>query len=74
MSLEARRGRRAGLRSSVFVCASQKWNWRSVIGARLAATGELLNLGGPAEFAAATEKQRARIAASAKDLGIKATQ
>jgi hypothetical protein len=33
-----------------------------------------LNLGGPAEFAAATEEQRARIAAAAKDLGIKATQ
>ena len=74
MSLEVRRGRRAGLRSSVFVCASQKWNWRSVIGERLAATGQVLNLGGPAEFAAATEEQRARIAASAKDLGIKATQ
>ena len=74
MSLEARRGRRAGLRSSVFVCASQKWNWRSVIGERLAATGQLLNLGRPAEFAAASEEQRAGIAASAKDLGIKATQ
>jgi tripartite-type tricarboxylate transporter receptor subunit TctC len=45
-----------------------------VIGERLAATGQLLNLGGPAEFAAATEEQRARIAAAAKDLGIKATQ
>jgi hypothetical protein len=39
-----------------------------------AATGHLLDLGGPGEFAAATEEQRARIAASAKDLGIKATQ
>ena len=45
-----------------------------VIGERLAATGQVLNLGGPAEFAAATEEQRARIAAAAKDLGIKATQ
>jgi hypothetical protein len=32
------------------------------------------NLGGAAEFAAAAGEQRARIAASAKDLGIKATQ
>jgi len=39
-----------------------------------AATGQLLNLGRPGEFAAATEEHRARIAASARDLGIKATQ
>src|SRR5262245_16418436 len=36
-----------------------------VIGERLAATGQVLNLGGPAEFAAATDEQRARIAAAA---------
>jgi tripartite-type tricarboxylate transporter receptor subunit TctC len=44
------------------------------IGERLTATGQVLNLGGPAEFAAATEEQRAKLAAVAKDLGIKATQ
>ena len=44
------------------------------IGTRLSATGQLPNVGGPAEFAAATEEQRAKIAAIAKDLGIKATQ
>jgi tripartite-type tricarboxylate transporter receptor subunit TctC len=44
------------------------------IGARLSATGQLPNVGGPAEFAAATEEQRAKIAAIAKDVGIKATQ
>jgi tripartite-type tricarboxylate transporter receptor subunit TctC len=44
------------------------------IGTRLLATGQLPNVGGPAEFAAATEEQRAKIAAIAKDLGIKATQ
>jgi tripartite-type tricarboxylate transporter receptor subunit TctC len=45
-----------------------------VIGARLADTGQILNVGGPAEFAAATEEQRAKIAAIAKDLGIKPAQ
>jgi tripartite-type tricarboxylate transporter receptor subunit TctC len=44
------------------------------IEARLTATGQVLNLGGPGEFAAATEEQRAKLAAVAKELGIKATQ
>jgi tripartite-type tricarboxylate transporter receptor subunit TctC len=44
------------------------------IEARLAATGQVLNLGGPAEFGAATDEQRAKIAAIAKELGIKPTQ
>lgn len=44
------------------------------IEARLTATGQVLNLGGPAEFAAATDEQRAKLAAVAKALGIKATQ
>jgi tripartite-type tricarboxylate transporter receptor subunit TctC len=42
-----------------------------IIGARLADTGQVLNIGGPAEFGAATEEQRAKIATIAKDLGIK---
>jgi tripartite-type tricarboxylate transporter receptor subunit TctC len=44
------------------------------IEARLTATGQVLNLGGPAEFAAATDEQRAKLAAVAKELGIKAAQ
>jgi tripartite-type tricarboxylate transporter receptor subunit TctC len=45
-----------------------------IIGERLAATAQILNIGGPAEFVAATDAQRARIAATAADLGIKPTQ
>ena len=45
-----------------------------LIADRLAATGQILNIGGLAEFAQATEEQRSRIAAIAKDLGIKPTQ
>jgi tripartite-type tricarboxylate transporter receptor subunit TctC len=41
---------------------------------RLAATGQILNLGGPAEFGAATDEQRTKLAAIAKELGIKPTQ
>jgi len=44
------------------------------IGARLKDSGQLLNVGGPAEFAAATEEQRAKIEAIAKELGIKPGQ
>jgi tripartite-type tricarboxylate transporter receptor subunit TctC len=46
----------------------------ATIEARLIATGQILNLGGPAEFAAAIEAQRARLAAIAKDLGVKPSQ
>jgi len=45
-----------------------------VIGERLAATGQILNIGGPSEFAAATDAQRAKIAAIAKELGVKPAQ
>jgi tripartite-type tricarboxylate transporter receptor subunit TctC len=45
-----------------------------VIGERLATTGQILNLGGPAEFARATEEQRNQVAAIAKDLGMKPIQ
>jgi tripartite-type tricarboxylate transporter receptor subunit TctC len=44
----------------------------AVIESRLITTGQMVNLGGPVEFATATEQQRARIAEIAKDLGIKA--
>jgi tripartite-type tricarboxylate transporter receptor subunit TctC len=45
-----------------------------VIRERLEATGQIVNIRGPAEFAAAVEEQRAKLAAIAKVLGIKAAQ
>ena len=45
-----------------------------VVEERLNLTGQLPNFGGPADFAAAIEQQRARLAAAAKDLGIVPTQ
>jgi tripartite-type tricarboxylate transporter receptor subunit TctC len=44
------------------------------IAARLAATGQVVNVGTPAEFAASIEEQRSRVAAAAKDLGLKPAQ
>jgi tripartite-type tricarboxylate transporter receptor subunit TctC len=44
------------------------------IAAQLAVTGQALNVGGPVEFAAAIEEQRAKVAAMAKELGIKPAQ
>jgi tripartite-type tricarboxylate transporter receptor subunit TctC len=41
---------------------------------RLIATGQIVNLGGPSEFVAAIDQQRARLAEVAKDLGIKPSQ
>lgn len=45
-----------------------------LIADRLVATGQILNVGGPSEFAAAINAQRATVAAAAKDLGITPTQ
>jgi tripartite-type tricarboxylate transporter receptor subunit TctC len=45
-----------------------------VVEDRLNLTGQVPNFGGPAEFAAAIEQQRAQIAAAAKELGIVPTQ
>jgi tripartite-type tricarboxylate transporter receptor subunit TctC len=45
-----------------------------VIEERLTLTGQILNIGGPAEFHAAIEEQRARLAVAAKSLGIVPTQ
>lgn len=42
-----------------------------MIGERLAATGQMLNIGGPTEFARATEEQRDKVAAIAHELGMK---
>jgi len=44
------------------------------VSARLSATAQTVNPGGPAEFAAAVEEQRAKIAAIAQALGIKPKQ
>ena len=44
------------------------------IAARLNDTGQLPNFGGPAEFHAAIELQRARVAAAAKELGVVPTE
>jgi tripartite-type tricarboxylate transporter receptor subunit TctC len=41
---------------------------------RLLTTGQILNTGGPAEFGAAVEEQRAKIATIANELGIKPGQ
>jgi tripartite-type tricarboxylate transporter receptor subunit TctC len=46
----------------------------AIIKDRLTATGQIVNPGGPAEFAASIDEQRARIAIAAKDLGIQAKQ
>jgi tripartite-type tricarboxylate transporter receptor subunit TctC len=46
----------------------------ATIASRLITTGQILNLGGPAEFEAAIAEQRARLATIAKDLGIKSGQ
>jgi tripartite-type tricarboxylate transporter receptor subunit TctC len=45
-----------------------------VVEERLNLTGQIPNFGGPADFAAAIEQQRARLAAAAKDLGIVPTE
>jgi tripartite-type tricarboxylate transporter receptor subunit TctC len=45
-----------------------------VIRERLEATGQIVNVRGPAEFAAAIEEQRAKLAAIAKVLGIRSAQ
>ena len=37
---------------------------------RLTITGQLMNIGGPEEFAASIEQQRSTVAQSAKELGI----
>ncbi|MCC6780615.1 MAG: tripartite tricarboxylate transporter substrate binding protein [Hyphomicrobiales bacterium] len=41
---------------------------------KLAATGQVANAGGPAEFDAAMQDQRDRLAIAAKDLGLKAAE
>jgi len=43
-------------------------------GEKLSVTGQIANAGGPAEFAAAMQEQRDRLAVAAKELGLKAVQ
>jgi tripartite-type tricarboxylate transporter receptor subunit TctC len=45
-----------------------------VVKERLSLTGQIPNFGGPAQFAADIDQQRARLAVAAKDLGITPTQ
>ena len=45
-----------------------------LVEARLNLTGQVPNFGGPTDFAAAIERQRARLAIAAKVLGIVPTQ
>jgi tripartite-type tricarboxylate transporter receptor subunit TctC len=45
-----------------------------IIPARLTSIGQIMQLGGPAEFAAAIDEQRAALAAIAKSLGLKPVQ
>lgn len=56
------------------ITADFKASVDAIIEDRLATTGQLLNIGGPDEFAKSIEGQRATIAGSAKTLGIKAAQ
>jgi tripartite-type tricarboxylate transporter receptor subunit TctC len=46
----------------------------STVENRLTTTGQIMNIGGPDEFAKSIDQQRAMVAAFAKDLGIKPTQ
>ena len=46
----------------------------STVEDRLTTTGQIMNIGGPDEFAKSIDQQRAMVAAFAKDLGVKATQ
>ena len=43
-------------------------------GEKLSVTGQIANAGGPAEFAAAMQEQRERLAIAAKELGLNAAQ
>jgi tripartite-type tricarboxylate transporter receptor subunit TctC len=43
-------------------------------GEKLSLTGQIANAGNPAEFEAAIQDQRDRLAAAARDLGLKVAQ
>jgi tripartite-type tricarboxylate transporter receptor subunit TctC len=44
----------------------------ATVESRLTTTGQVMNIGGPEEFAKSTEDQRAKVAAFAKELGVTA--
>jgi tripartite-type tricarboxylate transporter receptor subunit TctC len=68
------RGMASELRERIAVALGEVAVADPVIATRLAATGQLVNVRGPAEFAAAIEQQRAKLAEIAKILGIKSAQ
>jgi tripartite-type tricarboxylate transporter receptor subunit TctC len=68
------RGMASELRDRIAVALGEVAVADPVIATRLAATGQLVNVRGPAEFAAAIEQQRAKLAEIAKILGIKSAQ
>jgi tripartite-type tricarboxylate transporter receptor subunit TctC len=56
------------------IAADVRKSMDAVVEERLNLTGQVPNFGGPADFAAAIEQQRARLAVAVKDLGIVPTQ
>ena len=68
------RGMPSELRERIAVALGEVAVADPVIATRLAATGQLVNVRGPSEFAAAIEQQRAKLAEIAKILGIKSVQ
>jgi tripartite-type tricarboxylate transporter receptor subunit TctC len=68
------RGMSSELRERIAVALDEVAVADPVIATRLAATGQLVNVRGPAEFAAAIEQQRGKLAEIAKILGIKSAQ
>jgi tripartite-type tricarboxylate transporter receptor subunit TctC len=56
------------------ITADFKASADAVVEDRLTATGQVMNIGGPEEFAKSIEAQRATIAGFAKTLGVKAAQ
>jgi tripartite-type tricarboxylate transporter receptor subunit TctC len=68
------RGMPGELRERIAVVLGEVAAADPVIAARLAVTGQIVNVRGPAEFAVAIEQQRAKLAEIAKILGIKSAQ
>jgi len=68
------RGMPSELRERIAVILGEVAAADPVIATRLAVTGQIVNVRGPAEFAAAIERQRGKLAEIAKILGIKSAQ
>jgi len=56
------------------IAADVRASMDALVEERLSLTGQVPNFGGPADFAAALEHQRAHLAAAARDLGVEPTQ